>query len=430
VATASACAAEPLPEPQLYGLYCWASGYVEHADDVQKVGIRWLRSGGWDNQQNADRAALLAARNGVHLVPVIGLREMSHERTMPVEEAVQKVREVCRTCVGRYGPGGTLWRENADVKPRPIRYWQFWNEPNIEFLNPGESGLLRTELYARLLKAASEEIRALDPGAQIIAFNTAGGCPYIGRGVPPDGMWQRLKYIGWRKFIRDVNALVGTDCYDAIGTHPYTQPAAPDGKVSKGIEMIRELGREQKFDKPIWFTEVGYPVEYPRNLNVRDERQQACFATRLYAISGAHGATQVQVMYIQDIIYGPDNTRRSFGFFTEPGKWREQATATEVMIDLIPDPRKDAKIVEESADGVNVFRFKGRGGHEVVMAWNAGEGTVEREFDFKRGVTLVSMLGESDTPRVAGNRIKVALTEAPVYLVYADKAAVDALLKD
>ena len=91
ILTRAACAGaaeEPPPEPELYGLYCWASGYVQHAEDVQKVGIRWLRSGGWNNRRNADRAALLAARNRVHLVPVID------SRTIPVEAAIQKTREV------------------------------------------------------------------------------------------------------------------------------------------------------------------------------------------------------------------------------------------------------------------------------------------------------------------------------------------------
>ena len=43
-------------------------------DDVQKVGIRWLRVGGLD-AKSGDKAALLAARNGVHLTPVLGLGE-------------------------------------------------------------------------------------------------------------------------------------------------------------------------------------------------------------------------------------------------------------------------------------------------------------------------------------------------------------------
>ena len=412
---------DTMPEPSLYGLYTWADNYVKYADDIEKVGITSVRCGGWSERDRADRAALIAAKKGVILSPSLGLRELSHKRTMPIDEALTKYRDMAREAVARYGPGGTLWKENPDVKPLPIRYWQIWNEPNIEFLNPGDSGLLRTQLYAKLLKAAGEEIRKLDPGAKIVAFNTAGGCPYGGRGVPPDGMWQKLKYIGWRKFIRDVTDLAGPGSFDIIGTHPYTKPKPPEDRVDKGIAMLGELFKEKKFTKPIWFTEVGFPLEYPNNQQVRDERQQACFTTRLYAISAAHGVKTVQVMYVTDITYGPDNTRRSFGFFTAPGKWREQATATRVMARLIPDPRKNVKVISEGADGVWAYQFLGAGGADVIMAWTTSDKIVEHEFQLPAGPALQrDMLGNVSpvkrAPKKAGT-VKVTLSGAPIYLV-------------
>ena len=47
-----------LPEPPLYALYAWASSYVQYADDAQKVGIRWVRCGGWHDTANARMAVL------------------------------------------------------------------------------------------------------------------------------------------------------------------------------------------------------------------------------------------------------------------------------------------------------------------------------------------------------------------------------------
>ena len=410
----------PAARPPLYGLYCWAGGYLQYADDIHKVGLRSLRVGGWHDKDTADKAALLAAANGVALQPILGLGELSHARTLPLDQAVEKYRSLTRDAVARYGPGGSLWKENPNVKPLPIRTWQIWNEPNIEFLNPDGAALLRTEFYAKLLTAASEEIRKLDPAATIIAFNTAGGCPYQGRGVPPDGMFQKLKYIGWRKFIRDVATEVGQKSFDAIGTHPYSQPAGPEGHVDKGLEMIRELFTELRFTKDIYFTEVGYPVEYPNNLAVRDAAQQAAFTVRLFAISAAHGVTQVQIMFVEDIVYGPDSTRRSFGFFTAPGVWRDQATATRVMIKLIPDPRQDAKVLMEEPDGVWAYQFTGVGGLPIVMAWNAGKGTVEKEIPIPNACVQVDMVGKVILREVApkdARTAKVQLSETPMYFI-------------
>jgi hypothetical protein len=424
------------------------------------VGIRWFRVGGWQaGAANTEKALLLASRNGCHFVPVLGVGGIGHGKTMDANEAVAKMREVARRNVQRYGPQGTFWKENKDADPNSaVRYWQIWNEPNIEFLTPPDdpNGMLRTEFYAMLLKAASEEIRKLDPGACIIAFNTAGGTPDRGQALKADGMFQKLKYIGWRKFIRDVVAFAGPDSFDAIGLHPYTQPLSPEaGGIPAGLEMVEEAAKEGKFvGKPVWFTEVGSAIVYPNKRNVRDERQQAAFTTRLFALAAAHGVAQVQVMYIEDIVYGPDSTQRSFGFFTAPGKWREQATATKVMKRLIPDPRRDnsdprksAMVMMEGVGGVYWYTYPWpRGGDlRLTMAWtdanNPNELTVTRAglshplFPDARTfqgdtVTLVDMLGNLSTARLVDDKVKVSVSEAPIYLIPAPKEEVERLLKD
>jgi hypothetical protein len=413
----------PPPQPRLYALYSWVGEYLQYSEDVDKLGVQWIRIGGWlrNGPAESEKALLVAARKGVHFVPTLAVPDIGHGKTMPADEAAKQMRDVARQNVQRYGPGGTFWAEHPEVIPLPIRYWEIWNEPNIEFLTPPE-GMLRTEFYARLLKAASEEIRRLDPGAKIVAFNTAGGCPYGGRGVPPDGMWEKLKYIGWRKFIGEVAAAVGPKAFDIVGTHPYTKPASPEtGGVAAGVKMLREAAAKHGFaDKPIWFTEVGFPIIYPRNQQVRDETQQACFTVRLYAIAAAAGVQQVQLMYIADIVYGPDNSKRAFGVFTAPGKWRPQATALEVMIDLLPDPRKDVETLAATPGGVYAYRFAGVGGRKIVMAWTDGNEAITRQYAISGDVcTLVSMMGDVSSAPLVDGRVEVQLGEAPAYLVEA-----------
>ena len=94
-------------DPQLYGLYSWAENYVKYADDMQRVGIKWVRCGGWRGEA-ADRAALEAARRGAHIQPALFLDKLSHEGAMPVDEAVELFRKEVRANVLRYGPGGSL----------------------------------------------------------------------------------------------------------------------------------------------------------------------------------------------------------------------------------------------------------------------------------------------------------------------------------
>jgi hypothetical protein len=424
------------PAPDFYALYCWAGEYLEYAQDVQKVGIRWLRVGDWTGSAEDEKALLLATANGVRFVPVLSAET---GKTVAADAAVEKFRQAARAAVLRYGPGGTFWKEHSEADAGgAIRYWEIWNEPNIEYLIPPDdpNGMLRTQLYAPLLKAANEEIHKLDPGAVVIAFNTAGGTPDA-PGPPADEMFQRLKYIGWRKFIKDAAALAGPDSFDAVGLHPYTMPRGPEaGGVVAGLDMLKETATEGKFEnKPVWFTEVGFPIVYPRNQQVRDERQQACFTTRLFALAAAHGVTQIQIMYISDIVMSSDNTQRNFGFFTGPGKWREQATATRVMKRLIPDPRKGGRNPGGEKGSVFNYAFEGAGNRIVVMAWIDGDKPVVCKLKAPVGaggeaVTLVDMLGKCSTTKVTGSWLKLEITEAPVYLVRGAKEEVEKLLKD
>jgi hypothetical protein len=423
------------PAPGFYALYCWSEGYLKYAQDVQKVGIRWMRVGNWTGSAEDEKALLLATANGVHFVPVLAV---DTGKTIQAGAAVENFRQSARTAVRRYGPGGTFWKEHKEAEANgAIRYWEIWNEPNIEYLIPPDdpNGMLRTQLYAPLLKAANEEIHKLDPGAVVIGFNVAGGAS-IASGPQADDMFTKLKYIGWRKFIKDVVALAGPDSFDAVGLHPYTMPRSPEaGGLVAGLEMLKEAARQGKFEnKPVWFTEVGFAVVYPRNQQVRDERQQACFMTRLLALAAAHGVTQVQIMYDEDIVMSSDNSQRSFGFFTGPGKWRQQATATKVMERLIPDPRKGSRSLGDEKRSIFNYAFDGAANRIVSMAWTDGDKPVPCELKAPPGpgetVTLVDMLGKCSTVKVEDGKVKLDLTEAPVYLVRAAQEEVEKLLKD
>jgi hypothetical protein len=68
--------------------------------------------------------------------------------------------------VQQYGPGGTLWKQNPSVTPVPIRIWQVWDEPNLNFFwypRPNAAA------YTALLADASQAIHAADPGAEVVS---------------------------------------------------------------------------------------------------------------------------------------------------------------------------------------------------------------------------------------------------------------------
>lgn len=161
-----------LPEPSFYGIKTFGNNYLQFADDLRKVGIRWIVVDGWWNEKEADEVTLAAARGGVHLLAQLWMPRDTFDGG--VDEGLKKYRQFVQASVKRYGPGGTLWKEHPEVTPLPIRYWSDWEEGDIGQLRPPE-GVSRVELQAKILQVASEEFRKLDPGAKIIAFNTAMG---------------------------------------------------------------------------------------------------------------------------------------------------------------------------------------------------------------------------------------------------------------
>ena len=66
---------------------------------------------------------------------------------------------------GRYGPGGSFWREHPDLTAKPVDTYEIWNEPdNAAFWTPAPNPAAYADLYA----AARDSISAVDPTVRTI----------------------------------------------------------------------------------------------------------------------------------------------------------------------------------------------------------------------------------------------------------------------
>jgi hypothetical protein len=136
--------------------------------------------------------------------------------------------------VGRYGPNGSLWREQPQLPKVPIRDWQIWNEPNL-------TGYWRPQPFARpyvrLLRASRRALRAADPGSRTILAGL------------PNESWVAL---------RRIYKAGGRGAFDAVALHPYT---GRPGNVIRLVEFARrEMRRYRDGRKPVWLTEVSWPA--------------------------------------------------------------------------------------------------------------------------------------------------------------------------
>lgn len=166
-----------------------------------------------------------------------------------------------RTLVGRYGPGGTVWR--GVRRRRPIHSWQIWNEPNFRlFWHPHPA----PRRYARLLAISGSALRRADRRARIVG---AGVAP-VRAGIAPWYFLRRLYRVPGVKRNLDVVAL-----------HPY---AARVSLMKEEVRAVRTvLDRAGARRTPLLISEIGVASwsSFPSAF-ARGEAGQARFLKKAY----------------------------------------------------------------------------------------------------------------------------------------------------
>ncbi|MGK2937878.1 MAG: hypothetical protein ACSLFR_08765 [Solirubrobacteraceae bacterium] len=184
-----------------------------------------------------DAIVLAAARRGIDVIPtVVGAPGWASDETADgtfvlTPRDPEQYAAYLRALITRYGPGGTLWAEHPEVRPRPIRAWQIWNEPNLKRYWRGdwEAG------YLRLLKAAHAAVKGADPGAKVVLAGL------------PNYSWLALQSL-YRKG--------AAPYFDVVAVHPYTR------HLRNVVELVSANRRVMRANKDgaaeLWVTELSW----------------------------------------------------------------------------------------------------------------------------------------------------------------------------
>jgi hypothetical protein len=170
--------------------------------------------------------------------------------------------------VRRYGPDGTFWTEHPELPYMPIHSWQIWNEQNAPFFFEPRPD---PELYAAMLRSAAGDIRAADPGAEIVlggvfsAKDRASGL------------------LGSAHYLRELYRVPGVaDSFDSIAIHPYARHVRA---VFAQIRAMRDVAKRfGDRSAGLWVTEIGWASRGRRSLGlVTDRDGQARRLARSFA---------------------------------------------------------------------------------------------------------------------------------------------------
>lgn len=223
-----------------------------------RVPFEWIRAqpeqGRPIDHAVTDRFVRHAAGHGIDIVPIVILapkwaREYQHVTHSPPKGTGGYTRYL-RSLIERYGPNGTFWTENPLIAKQPIRTWQIWNEPHLQFQWSIPSGKDYAPGYGKLLRASYKVVKAADRGARVVL----GGLS--------NESWKYLDHLYEKGRIKGA--------FDVAALHPYTSKADGIITLTKRFRIVLRDNGDAK--RPLWITEVGLPASEGR-INSKNKLQ-------------------------------------------------------------------------------------------------------------------------------------------------------------
>jgi hypothetical protein len=239
----------------------WALMAQSGVESVRTV-FSWARAqpteGAPPDLSATDEVVGLAARHNIGLLPIV-MYAPDWAAKRPVQGAppahTGAFTAFLRSLVLRYGPTGSFWVEHPELPRRPLREWQIWNEPHLDFYW-NSRGHSWARGYAPLLKASKSAIESIDRGATIVLAAMA------------DFAWRHLDRLNRHRIRRH---------FDVAALNFFTSRPK---NVMKGVRYFRRaLARGRERRKPIWVTETTWPAARDRVPRPNAAWQRAWYTT-------------------------------------------------------------------------------------------------------------------------------------------------------
>jgi hypothetical protein len=220
-----------------------------------------------------DGFVLAAASHGIRVLPVLfnapGFYARRRGNAFCPPRRMARMARFARALVRRYGPRGSLWRQNPGVRKLPIRSWQIWNEPNLRVYWCGRP---RARAYARMLRIVGRSIRRVSRRAEIV---TAG--------LPASKL---TGTVPLRRYIRQLYRAGAKRWFTTLAINSYARNHRDLGRLLRGTRRLMNARRDRR--ARIWVTELGWGDRGPRHRFIVGSRGQARRITRSFAYLHRH----------------------------------------------------------------------------------------------------------------------------------------------
>ncbi len=238
----------------------------------------------------------------------------------------------------RYAPAnpqdmGDFFRNMVGHFKDRVKYWEIWNEPDIEVFYIG-----KPEEYAAALKATYPEIKKADPQAKVLVCSFA---------MAPGEFAERIFKVGI------------ADSFDIYNVHYYGDPIG----VVHRLRFHKNLMEKYGVRKPIWVTEMGAVRPVGKKGDYETLKPEAAYLVKAYVYGLANGAERFFYFIFSDY----DEAGRNYGTVNRDFTPRPAYVALCNLTYVLGDG-KFLREVEASGDGVECYVFKD-GEREVAVLW-------------------------------------------------------------
>jgi hypothetical protein len=234
-------------------------------------------------QKEIDEAFEEAAKRDITVLPYFGSGPFPRAGA-DREDWIKYAKKM----VNKYGP-------DSSFSP-PVKAWEIWNEPNMPFqgASDNQEGKVNPEGFAVFFKEMSEALRtASEGGIQVL---TPGLYGYRVPGCHPECHLTPREFL--KRMDQKLSELSYSNAYNAVSLHPYVfkigepkhqhepRDQGEVKRVAKAIKRVITAVHALKPGKPLWITELGFPVANPENrgnvppvtTSVQDQLVQASFS--------------------------------------------------------------------------------------------------------------------------------------------------------
>ncbi len=383
------------PETPLYGIYTYTHEYIDNQDTVLDAGFTCARISSDSNGWSEDHMLALA-ENGIQImsgcsIPSLFNSNPSKSYFLPEKCGTSNPKtndnmkdinnydlagwlndaiDATLAKIAVWGPRGSFWDEHPNANYNPVRYYEFYNEPNFQYLIPitRDNGaddayaVIKYQVYAIMQTIVYQAIKPIYNDEIYFVGMSAGG------GAQDSGISYLRATFGYKNS-EDVNTLLNNvvtpkalvqysgesdesfnarkesaaklrarlglgegdslkidliNTMDVLSTHPYADGNSPFAAYLSNNHCqsfyISETRKamvasadpkdvERAETMPIWFTECGWQI---KGHDAYKEAYPEDYANGIYGGQENHstnGTSQIvqAAMEVQDYLYGIRN---------------------------------------------------------------------------------------------------------------------------